>query len=130
MSNVKKKVWEMTADELAVETRQYDADMPDPIGQPMSEKNRLLWERWKRRVDAECNSAPLVEIAAVTKTQVHKVQERALRALADTTATQRTITAKLDEHLVARAEQLAESRGITLERIIEDGLNSVLTPND
>ena len=99
-----KKVWDMTADELAEHTKQYDSDAPEVEGRPMSPKSRLLWERWQQARQESLREAAEIGAAAVEL--------------------------KLDADLLRRADEYAAEHRLTRAEVIAAGLRALLPPGE
>ena len=98
-----KSYWEMTADELAEATKEYDHEIPASKLRPLTKEDRKRWEQMKRN--------PSRSIF---------VLDRPKRKGAT------AIVLELDRALLARTDAYAASRGMTRSELIENGLRSVL----
>lgn len=92
-----KPYWEMTTEELAAATEEYDQEMAIDRFKPLSAESRALWEKACRKPGRP------------RRGQGSKV-----------------VSLSVERSLLARADDLAKNMGLTRAALIERGLKAVL----
>jgi hypothetical protein len=92
-----KLYWEMSTEELAAATAEFDEEHVEDKFKPLSPKNRARWERIRAKLLAE--------------------EDR---------NGEKTIAVRLDKKLLDRCTALAKKKRISRDALIARGLNAVL----
>jgi hypothetical protein len=98
MSKRKKKYWNMTTEELAEATREFDREGVAETFRPMTSAEEAAWR------------------AAVRKRRPGRARNGKVRV----------ISLGIDAGLLKRADTVAKKRGISRDRLVAEGLEAVL----
>jgi hypothetical protein len=102
MSKERKKYWNMTGDELAKATQEFDQENVAETFGPMTPRAEAAWRKARRKRP--------------------RVRSRADKAL-------KVVSVGIEAGLLERADHLARKRGISRAKLVEEGLKSVLAKN-
>ena len=103
MRKPKKPYWEMTADELAEATKEFDREFVGDEFKPLRGKQKA---RWLRAAQGPTRSVTLSRGAGRTKT--------------------RCMTVELDAALARRIDRYAKTNNISVRELVERGLRQAL----